>query len=153
MTSIEWNQIIIGVIGSLAASGIAYLISRLSQLRPIPVPIWVVALLVALAIFYSYFEYQKRSWNFPAVYGKKFGVERVYLDGKHFVQCEFEGTELVMLGEKPFSMIRNTFKLPVTIKLEGKADITVNMLRFLYNDPVIRPSIESLIQNEIKKPR
>jgi hypothetical protein len=151
MSDIEWNQIIIGVISGLVAAGIAYLISRLSRFRSVRVPIWVVAIFVALLIFYVYSEYQRRSLELTTVFGKEFGVERITIDGKHFVQCKFNGTELIFLGEKPFGMTNNTV-ISQEFKFEGKASFTLHALKALYNDPGTRAIAELYIQG-IQKPK
>jgi hypothetical protein len=72
----------------------------------------------------GYFEYQSRSEDLVTVYNKNSGVERIILDGKEFVYCKFDRSELVFLGEKGFSMIRSKAD-NVRVSFEENAGLTL----------------------------
>ncbi|MGD6796620.1 toll/interleukin-1 receptor domain-containing protein [Metabacillus indicus] len=65
--------------------------------------------------------------------GKTFGVEQVYLDGNNFVNCIFEGSELVYKGEYGFGLESCKFRGIPRIKFADFAGTTLNVLKTFYN--------------------
>ncbi len=66
-------------------------------LRKITVPAYtylVILFLVALAIIF-WPAIEDRPKRLRTIEGESFGVQRIILDGKRFVNCKFENTELV----------------------------------------------------------
>jgi len=149
MSGFDSNQLMIGIIGSLIAAGIAYVIARLSLLSSVRVPIWVIAIFLSFLVFLGYFEYQRRDPNLATVYNKNFGVERIIVDGKEFVDCKFDRSELVFLGTKSFSMIRSK-GTNVRFSFEGNSALTITVMQKIYADPGMRRYIEEVIKRITK---
>jgi len=89
---------------------------------------------------------------------KTFRVEKEIIDGKQYVNCTFDGAELIFKGTRPFSLNYNKFSRPAPrIKFEDSARLTIEMLAALYSDPVFRPVIEATFEDiktgGIKQPK
>ena len=67
---------------------------------------------------------------------KRFGIERVILDGGCFIECEFDGTTLVYFGGAMPEMDRCRLH-NVSFNFEGPAKNTVELLRWLNSQRVI----------------
>lgn len=74
--------------------------------------------------------------------GESFGVQRVIMDGKHFVNCKFRKTELVFRGEAS-SGIENCTLIQPTLTFDGPAAATGKILTSLYKVPELQPLIEN----------
>lgn len=68
--------------------------------------------------------------------GKKFGADRIILDGGRFVECEFDGTTLVYFGGRIPEIDRCRLN-KVNFRFEGPARNTVELLRWLNEQRVI----------------
>ncbi|WP_243555996.1 toll/interleukin-1 receptor domain-containing protein [Priestia megaterium] len=80
--------------------------------------------------------------------GQSFGVQQVFLDGKRFVNCTFDGSELVYKGEKAFSLESNRFETFPRIAFYGHAGITLNALKAMQKDEgVFREMVLKALQD------
>jgi hypothetical protein len=149
MGGLDSNGFIVGIVGNLVAASIVYVIGRLAKIRAVPIPMWGIAIVVGILGFVVYFEYQRRSPNLVTVYNKNFGVERIVLDGKAFVNCTFDRSELVFLGQKHFHLVRSRLT-GVRLKLEGNAQGTIIGLKKMYEDPSFRPYIDNFLKDITK---
>jgi len=140
----EW---IIGIACTFLPAIIGEIIKRTSNIPNITIPFWLFCLLVSLIP--AYFAVTSYSAKTKDIANKTFGVERVIIDGKHFANCKFVGTELVFLGKKPFSLSGNEFTR-FTLKFEGDSALTTRALIALYADEGFRPIIDAALEN-IKK--
>jgi len=141
----EW---IIGIACTFLPAIIGEIIKRTSNIPNITIPFWLFCLLVALIP--AYFAVTSYSAKTKDIANKKYGVERVVVDGKHFVNCTFDGTELVFKGGKGFSLSGNHFKTYPRISFDGNAALTIGEMIAMYGDEGFRPIIEATFEN-IKK--
>lgn len=113
-------------------------------LKKITVPVYtylVILFLIALvAIFWPAVE--DRPKKLLIIEGASFGVQRIIVDGKRFVNCKFRKTELVFRGEASSSIEGCTFIKP-GFTFDGPAATTVRILKSLYAIPQLRPLIEN----------
>lgn len=79
--------------------------------------------------------------------GQRFGVQQVFLDGKRFLNCTFDGSELVYKGEKGFSLESSHFETPPRIAFTGYAGTTLNVLKAMQNEEVFRDMILKTLQD------
>ena len=142
------DNIISGVVSSAIVAVAAALISYLSTLPPVPVPVWVVLSVVAFPIGW-WLVRQRRRKLIPVVRAT-FGVEKVICDGRHFIDCKFDGTELVFHGTNGFSM-QNCSGHITRISFGGSAGLVMSQLVALNQDPFFRKHIEATLQ-AIKNP-
>ena len=66
----------------------------------------------------------------PPILGRKYGQERIVMDGMHFVDCVFDGTQLVYFGGAVPIMNRCQLN-GVRFVFEGPAKNTVDLLQWL----------------------
>jgi hypothetical protein len=141
---VEW---IIGISCTLLPGLFGFIIKKTANIPNITVPFWLFCVLVAsIPTFFAVKHYSDKIKN---IANTSFGVERVILDGKHFANCIFNGSELVFKGEKPFSFSKNELSR-VRIKFESNAALTTEALSAMYADNGFRPIIEATLDN-IKK--
>jgi len=81
--------------------------------------------------------------------GENFGYQQVRVDGKEFINCKFDQTQIVYSAEQPFNLHGNTFK-GLSFVFDGAAFATIEFLTEFYKIPEVRPSIEATLDN-IKK--
>jgi len=62
---------------------------------------------------------------------RNFTREAVVLDGKTFVNCRFEGCELIYSGGRPF-VFKNTTADECTMSFVGRAENTVQTLAMMH---------------------
>ncbi|WP_145146576.1 hypothetical protein [Paenibacillus xylanexedens] len=74
--------------------------------------------------------------------GEFFGVQQVNLDGKRFVNCKFDGTELIYNGEEVFSLEKNEFISPPRISFRSHAGDTLAVLEALHKSPEFKSYID-----------
>lgn len=60
-------------------------------------------------------EEQWRAYQKTQITGQHFQQERVVLDGKSFVKCDFDRVTLVINGTAPFDLLNNTFVAPILV--------------------------------------
>ena len=123
------------------------IIKRTAKIPDITIPFWLLCLLIGLIP--AYFAITTYSNKTKDIANKSFGVERVVIDGKHFVNCDFDGTELVFTGKKGAGLSANRMK-NIRVKFENNAALTVDALIAMYTDEGFRPIIDTTLEN-IKK--
>ena len=155
----NWLQtnpwIIVAMFFVSSLSGIAGLLLGWDQLykdylsKTIEIPVWLLFLCLLLfpgmrAIYKSF----NRSWkkDLEKIEGKKFGVQRVVIDGREFERCEFHGTEILFEGSKVFSLSRCSFFSP-KFSVGKHAALTLEAFTTMYTDPAFRPVIDATIEN------
>jgi len=114
-------------------------------LKKITVPVYaylVIFFLIALAIIF-WPAIEDRPKPLRTIKGESFGVQRILVDGKRFVNCKFKKTELVFRGEASSSIENCSFIKIGGITFEGPAAATVKILKSLYAVPNFRPFIEN----------
>jgi hypothetical protein len=116
-------------------------------LKKITVPVYayliILFLVVLVIIFWPAIE--DRPKRLRTIKGESFGIQRVYLDGKRFVNCTFDGTELVFRGEAGLDFSHNNLK-DIRLTLDGSAARTVIFFMKLYTEPGFRPFIENIFE-------
>ena len=137
------ENIAVGVGSGLVTAVIVAAIGKLSELPPISVPVWVLGLVMAFPI--AVWVMRIRSKSIVNVVGKAFGVERVYVDGKNFINCKFQGAELAYTGRSVFGLERCELSGP-HFKAQGPAANTLSQLNLLYQDPSMRPLVDGTIE-------
>jgi hypothetical protein len=137
----EW---LIGVMCAFLPTILSRFISITSDVPDVSVPFWLLLILACTPLGYLA----------ARVYGKKikdisnrsFGVERVSICGKRFINCKFDGTELIYDASAPTSM--NYCNLSsMRLSFNGGASETVNYLTALYSDQAFRPIVEQTFEN------
>lgn len=151
--SLNRDNIIAGIISSAIVSVVAGFIAILSKLPPIPVPAWVILGVVGFPI--GWWVISVRRKKLKPIVGATFGIEKVVCDGRHFIDCNFNGTEIVFNGTNGFSM-QNCGGHIARISFNGNAGIVLSQMITLYNDPFFRKNIEATLQgirnpNDISK--
>ncbi len=112
--------------------------------KEMSLPVW----LVLLVIFVSAIIYVSRGKSSPipeeleTIEGKQFGVQQIEMDGKNFVNCTFDGSELVFRGINGFSLQESHFKTPPRITFQDYAGNTIVVMKALHKDPLFRPYVE-----------
>lgn len=142
---VEW---IIGIACAFLPAVIGVIIKKTAKIPDITIPFWLFCLIIGLIP--TYFAVKAYSNKTKDIANKSYGVDRVVVDGKHFVNCTFDGTELVFKGEKGFSLTSNHFKTPPRISFDGNASLTVGELIAMYGDEGFRPIVDATFEN-IKK--
>lgn len=116
-------------------------------LKKITLPVYaylVILFLVALAIIF-WPAIEDRPKRLRSIKGESFGVQRVFVDGKRFVNCTFRNTELVFRGEGTSSVEGCRF-INIRFAFDGPAATTVGILRDLYAEPNFRPFVENTLK-------
>lgn len=137
----EW---LIGIVCAFLPAILSKFIFFTSSVPDVSVPFWLLIILACAPFGYLA----------AGIYGRKvkdisnrsFGVERVNICGKHFVNCEFDGTELIYDASAPTSMSHCKLS-SMRISFTGSASDTVGYLTALYSDPAFRPIVEKTFEN------
>lgn len=140
----HYVQWIIGLTCALIPAIVGLIISKAKNIPDIKIPIWLICFIVAAIFIHVGVKYYPTKTKDIA--NKSFGVERIVIDGKFFVNCNFNGTELVFLGELPFSMAKNTF-YDCRLAFEGNALLTTKAFTALYSEPGFRQMIDATFEN------
>lgn len=117
------------------------------------IPVWVLVLsLLIIVIIYMFRDTSIPTQELETIEGKDFGVQQIELDGKNFVNCTFDGSELVFRGKAGFSLQKNHFNTPPRIAFHDHAGITLAVIKSLQGDPIFKPTIDKTfnIDNEGK---
>ncbi|NVZ95174.1 hypothetical protein HX819_28070 [Pseudomonas sp. D6002] len=118
--------------------------------KTVTIPIWL-ALFFVLSIFFGWIIYSSRARSnrekpIELISGMKFGVERVFASGKRFVSCSFDGSEVVIDGERSFQMDTCEFNAS-RFTFSGSAQNTLEVLTVFYQSDAFRPIVESTLEN------
>ncbi len=111
--------------------------------KEIRIPIWfslLIALVVAILFIFKKGKVAPAK-ELETVEGKDFGVQQVEMDGKKFVNCTFDGAELIFRGVNGFGLEKNHFKVPPRISFQDCAGNTLSMIKALYQDENFKPYI------------
>jgi len=146
--SLNKDNIIAGIISSVIVAFATGLISVLSSIPPIPIPAWVVLGVVGFPVGWWAISVRRR--KLKPIVGVTFGIEKIICDNRHFIDCNFDGTEIVFNGTNGFSM-QNCGGHIARISFNGNAGIVLSQMIILYNDPFFKKNIEATLQN-IQKP-
>jgi hypothetical protein len=117
----------------------------LSKRITLPVYAYLIIFFFVALVIIFWPTIEKRPKRLRTIEGESFGVQRVYLDGKRFVNCTFEGTEIVFKGETGFELKNNTLT-GIKIALDGPAATTALFFKEMYTDPPFRPFIDNLFE-------
>ena len=112
--------------------------------KSITLPVYaylIIFFVVALAIIF-WPAIKNRPKGLQTIKGESFGVQRIFVDGKHFVNCKFRKTELVYKGEGGCRMDNCSFINP-GFTFDGPAAATISTLKSMYAAPELRPLIEN----------
>ena len=93
------KSLAIGVGGSLISAGIVFGVSRASELPPLEVPLWLVAIIIACPSIW--FAVRKFAGRPRSIVDGDFSCEPVILDNKTFINCSFDRCELIFNGRTP----------------------------------------------------
>ncbi|HEY5125460.1 MAG TPA: hypothetical protein VIK14_17150 [Ignavibacteria bacterium] len=114
----------------------------------IQLPVWIFVLLITYIfmsiLFFALNVFEKKSLT--TVVDKVYGTEKVVLDGKKFINCTFNRTELIIKGQKPFVLGNNKFN-NVFFKFDGNASLTFDVLRKMKNDPAFKPLLDGIFKD------
>lgn len=104
------------------------------------IPVWLILILCFSGALLYLFKPDKKiiQKELETVEGQFFGVQQVILDGKRFVNCTFDGSELVFKGKNGFSLESNTFETMPRITFTENAGTTLTVLKALQQDPSFR---------------
>lgn len=132
------------IVASGLFTALAALVTWASSLPSVAVPAW---LFVAVAAFLTaWWWFTRPNAKLRPVVNESFGVEQVHVDGKHFADCTFKGSELVFRGTQNFSLKGCHFS-PLQLKFEGPAGIVLTQLRALNGDPGFSKFVHQAIQS------
>jgi len=117
----------------------------LSKRITLPVYAYLIILIfIALVIiFWSTIKIHPK--RLRTIKGESFGVQRIYVDGKLFVNCQFNGTELVFRGEAGVGFEGCTFK-GIRLTLDGPAALTAFLFSKMYSEPGFQPFIDNTFE-------
>jgi hypothetical protein len=115
--------------------------------KELNIPIWLfllIGLIVAVLFIFKKSGPVKTN-ELETVEGKEFGVQQVEMDGKKFVNCTFDGSELIFRGVDGFGLEKNNFKTPPRITFQDYAGNTLAVISALYQEDNFRPYIEGTL--------
>ncbi len=155
---LQTNAYIIVVMFVLSAGKIAFdIIARRKQLwhdflsRKITLPVYVCLILIFLVLLLKVLwpVTEMRPKSIRTIENEEFGIQRVIVDGKRFVNCKFHKTELVFRGEAKGSIEGGVLDHP-QFTFDGPAAATAQSLSNFYKIPQLRPLIDNTFE-AIKK--
>ena len=118
----------------------------LSKSITLPVYVHLIILFVVVLAIIFWPAIKDRPKGLQTIKGESFGVQRIFIDGKHFVNCKFRKTELVYKGEGD-SLIENCIFINPGFTFGGSAAATISTLKSMYAAPELRPLIENTFKN------
>jgi hypothetical protein len=137
------ENLLANLVASAIFAGLAAVVSWLSSLPPVSVPAW---LFVGLLAFAGWWWWSStRVKKLRPVVDESFGVEQVYIVEKNFIDCKFDGSELIFCGRRGFSLKNCIFVQP-RLKFEGPAGVVLYQLVMLRKDPAFRPIADFSLQ-------
>ena len=119
----------------------------LSQSITLPVYVHLIiffVVVVALAIRF-WPATKDRSKELQIIKGESFGTQRIFVEGKHFVNCTFTRTELVYRGEASSRFEHCGFERHQFV-FEGPAATTLQTLTNMYTQPIFRPFLDYVFE-------
>jgi hypothetical protein len=137
------DNIIAGAISSAIVAVLASLVTYLSKLPPVLVPLWLVLGTIGFPIGWMVLVSRKK--KLKPIVGAKFGIEKVVCDGRHFIDCSFDGTEIVFLGTNAFSMQGCNGHI-ARISFDSNAALVLAQLTALRSDSFFKMHIDAALQ-------
>ena len=115
--------------------------------KKLTIPVWLFLILYLTTILKPTLNITSN--ELKTITGKSFGVQQIHLDGYRFVNCRFNGSELVFAGRERFELIGNNFDKATSADLTfiESAKLTLGALMALYKEPVFRESVEKTFSN------
>lgn len=112
--------------------------------KSVTLPVWLILSIIFVIFLVVIFKpaLADRTARLKTIKGVSFGVQRVLLDGKRFVNCTFDRSELFYRGEAGCELKNNTLK-DVHITFGGPAGRTLSSLANMYRVPSLRPLIDN----------
>ena len=136
----EW---FIGVVCAFLPAILSNFISITSAVSDVSIPFWLLLILTCAPL--GYLSARIYGGKIKDISNRSYGVERVSICGKHFVNCKFDGTELIYDASAPTSMSHCNLS-SMRISFTGSAADTVGYLTALYSDPAFRPIVEQTFE-------
>ena len=127
------------------AKAIVKLIKKTAGIPDITIPFWLFCILISLPFAYLIVINYKN--KIKTVANKSFGVQREIIDGKAYVNCEFDGTELVFRGTQVFKFEFIKSKSMPRFSFEGNAANAISALIGFYSVPALRPIVDDTFAN------
>jgi len=120
----------------------------LSKNITLPVYVHLIILLVVVILSIRFCPTTKeRPKELKTIKGETFGVQRITLDGKRFVNCKFAKTEFVYWGDAGTVFDNCGFDLGYQqFVFEGSALRTILFLTELYSQPIFRPFVDHVFE-------
>ena len=141
----QWENIATNVAASAVFALATAVIAWLAPLPPIPVPAWLFVFM--LAFISCWWWVGRRPRRLKPVADKTFGVEPVVLDGKNFVKCKFNGSELIFTGRTNFSLQDCIISTPY-FTFKGDSATVMHQLSIMYKTK----EFKQLIDNSLNTP-
>ena len=115
--------------------------------REVTLPVYVYLILVLAVLFVTMFwpAHDDRTRPLRTIEGEKFGIQRIIVDGKRFVNCEFHRTELVYRGEAGCAIEKCKLDRP-QFTFDGPAASTAKTLSSFYKVPQLQPLIDNTFE-------
>jgi len=124
--------------------------------KEIYVPVWLIVIITFILVGAIAFSFRGHPFQatkeFDTIEGKTFGVQPVELDGKNFVNCKFDGSELVFRGRNGFNLQHNHFLTPPRISFQDYAGQTLAVMRALYKEPAFKLYIQRAFE-QVEEPK
>ena len=139
------ENLFVNLLASFIFAGLAIVVAWLSALPPVLVPAWM--FFGGLAAVAAWWWLSRPRKKLAPIVNEAFGVERVYVDGKHFADCKFIGSELVFQGKEGFSL-KGCELVPPRFAFEESAGVVLNQLVVLNQAPEFRPFVERALNQK-----
>jgi FtsH-binding integral membrane protein len=140
----QWENIATNLLASVIFAFATGAIAWLAPLPPIPVPAWLFVFLLAFVCCWWWVGRKPR--KLKPVVDQTFGVEPIILDGKNFVKCKFNGSELIFSGRTNFSLQDCTISTQY-FTFKGDAATVMHQLSIMYKTK----EFKQLIDNTLNK--
>jgi len=112
--------------------------------KSITLPVYVLIILFVVVVLAIRFLPATKDLpkGLTTIKGESFGVQRIFVDGKRFVNCKFRKTELAYKGEGGCRMVNCSLE-NIGFTFDGPAAATMKTLTGMYAIPALRPFIEN----------
>lgn len=113
----------------------------------VSIPVWTIFLVLILAMIFvvavSGKRLRSKSSPLEAISGQNYGVQRINAGGKRFVNCRFQGTQVILSVTRGLGFEHCSFD---RVHFTWGEDESVMMLVLarMYADPAFRPLIEEM---------
>jgi hypothetical protein len=119
--------------------------------KTVDISIWLLLLVIFVSVVVYIWRPQKSKVKateeeFEVIEGQKFGIQQVNLDGRKFINCKFNGTELLFSGENGFHLHGNDLT-NIPFSVANHAAQTIVILQSLYKEEGFRQIVEGFIKD------